>query len=176
VEESTARICELIVGLKRFTNMDRAAVAEPLNVAEGLADAVTVLAGRAAGRSVAVRLEIAPDLPMLSAHSADLNQVWSNLIENAIDAAACPDGEVVVSASAEPNAVTVRVVDNGAGIPPAVEARMFDPFFTTKRVGEGIGFGLDIVRRIVRMHDGEVAVETRPGRTEFRVRLPVEAG
>ena len=152
--------------------MDRAAVPHPLDVAQGLADTIAVQAGRAALKSVSVRLVVAPDLPPVKAHSADLNQVWSNLLENAIDAAR-KEVEVTVTATPDPKVVVVRIIDDGPGIAPEVQSRMFDPFFTTKGQGEGIGFGLDIVRRIVHMHDGEVAVDTCPGRTEFRVRIPV---
>jgi signal transduction histidine kinase len=171
VERASSRIDDLIARLKRFTSMDRAAVAQPMDVAQGLTDTVAVLAGRAASKSVSIRLDVAPDLPFVVAHSVDLNQVWSNLLENAIDAAR-PGGDVVVGAACGPNAVIVRVIDDGPGIPPDVHAKMFDPFFTTKGVGQGTGLGLDIVRRIVRMHDGEIEVDARPGRTEFRVRIP----
>jgi signal transduction histidine kinase len=99
--------------------------------------------------------------------------VWSNLVENALDALDPGGaGEVIVSARCERNHVVVRVTDNGAGIPPEVQNRIFDPFFTTKGVGEGTGLGLDISRRIVRTHDGSIEMESRPGRTEFRVILP----
>jgi signal transduction histidine kinase len=100
-----------------------------------------------------------------------LNQVWSNLLHNALDAISS-GGEVEVSATEESGMVVVRVVDNGRGIPPDIQPRIFDPFFTTKPVGTGVGLGLDMVRRIVRTHDGEVEFDSRPGRTEFRVRLP----
>ena len=172
--EAGERIHNLVESLTRFTSMDRAPVAQPMDVAQGLRDTSVAQEGRAAAKSVQVRFDIAPNLPMVKAHSADLNQVWSHLLENAIDAAQS-NGEVTIAATSEPDAVTVRVIDDGAGITPEVQARMFDPFFTTKDEGEGMGFGLDIVRRIVHMHDGEVSVDTRPGRTEFRVRIPVNS-
>jgi signal transduction histidine kinase len=108
----------------------------------------------------------------VSANSAALNQVWSNLLENALDAAP-RSGAVVVDAARQDGAVVVRVIDDGPGIPPDVRPRMFDPFFTTKKVGEGVGLGLDIARRVVRTLEGQIDVDTRPGRTEFRVSLPL---
>ena len=172
--DAGTRIHDLVASLTRFTSMDRAPVAQPIDIAQGLADTIVAQAGRATAKSVAVKLDVASALPTVTAHSADLNQVWSHLLENAIDAAP-ENGEVTMAASAESDDVVVRVIDNGPGIEPDVQARMFDPFFTTKGEGEGIGFGLDIVRRIVHMHDGEVSVDTHPGRTEFRVRIPVNS-
>jgi len=172
--DAGTRIHDLVASLTRFTSMDRAALAQPLDIGQGLADTITAQAGRAAAKSVKVKLDVATGLPLVKAHSADLNQVWSHLLENAIDAAT-HHGEVTVAATSEPHAVIVSVIDDGPGISPQVQARMFDPFFTTKGEGEGIGFGLDIVRRIVHMHDGEVTVDTGPGRTEFRVHIPVNS-
>jgi signal transduction histidine kinase len=98
-----------------------------------------------------------------------------NLIDNALDAVAV-GGRVEVTASRAAGRVVVRIVDDGPGIPAAIQGRIFDPFFTTKGVGKGAGLGLDIVRRLVQQHEGEIEVESRPGRTEFRVSLPAEGG
>ena len=113
------------------------------------------------------------DLPRAHAVGAELNQVWMNLIENALDAVA-DGGHVQVTAARELDRIVVRVTDNGAGIPADIMGRIFDPFFTTKGVGKGTGLGLDIVRRILKRHDAEINVESRPGFTQFRVTLPVE--
>jgi signal transduction histidine kinase len=102
----------------------------------------------------------------------ELNQVWSNLIDNALDAAP-HHGRVDVTAARVRDRVLVRVIDNGGGIAPDVRAKMFDPFFTTKPVGQGTGLGLDIVRRLIRHNDAEIEVDSRPGHTEFRVSLPI---
>jgi signal transduction histidine kinase len=101
-----------------------------------------------------------------------LNQVWQNLIDNALDAVP-ESGHVTVTASRGDQSVIVQVVDDGPGIPPEVRDRIFDPFFTTKAIGEGTGLGLDIVQRLVRRHGGEIEVQSQPGRTEFRVTLPL---
>ena len=171
IERASSRIHQLVSAIKRFTYMDRATVSEPTSVVQGLTDTVFVLSSKAKAKSATVKLDIADDLPMVRSYGGELNQVWSNLVENALDAID-QGGEVVVSAKCENNRVVVRVVDNGPGIPPDIEKKIFDPFFTTKPVGEGTGLGLDISRRIVRTHEGSIELDTRPGRTEFRVLLP----
>jgi signal transduction histidine kinase len=171
IERASSRIHQLVSAIKRFTYMDRATVSEPTSVVQGLTDTVFVLSSKAKAKSAMVKLDIADNLPMVRSFGGELNQVWSNLVENALDAIH-EGGEVVVSARCENNRVVVRVVDNGPGIPPDIEKKIFDPFFTTKQVGEGTGLGLDISRRIVRTHEGSIELESRPGRTEFRVLLP----
>jgi signal transduction histidine kinase len=172
VERSASRIHELVSAVKRFSYVDRGGAPEPTDIGQALSTAVAVLAARAREKSIRVTLDIAPDLPLVVANCAALNQVWSNLLENALDAAP-PSGAVLVDAARQDAAIVVRVIDDGPGIPPEVQQRMFDPFFTTKEVGEGSGLGLDIARRVVRMLEGQIDVDTRPGRTEFRVCLPV---
>jgi signal transduction histidine kinase len=172
IERASSRIYELVSAVKRFTYMDRATVGEPGSIAQGITDTIAVLASKAKAKSVMVRLEIPETLPKVRIYGGELNQVWSNLVENALDAVG-PNGEVSVRVAADENWVTVYVVDNGSGIPPEILSRIYDPFFTTKPMGEGTGLGLDISRRIVRRHDGTIDVESRPGRTEFRVALPV---
>ena len=113
------------------------------------------------------------DLPRVRGFGGELNQVWANLIDNALDAVErrrAGDGD---GARRRATKVVVRVTDDGPGIPPEVKSRIFDPFFTTKPVGKGTGLGLDIVRRLVDRNDGSIEVESEPGRTEFRVGLPV---
>jgi signal transduction histidine kinase len=171
IERAASRIHQLVSAIKRFTHMDRATVSEPTGVVQGITDTVAVLSSKAKAKSAMVKIDIADNLPMVRSFGGELNQVWSNLVENALDAIE-QGGEVVVSARCENKHVVVRVVDNGPGIPADIEKKIFDPFFTTKAVGEGTGLGLDISRRIVRTHDGTIEVESRPGRTEFRVLLP----
>ena len=152
--------------------MDHAPAPEPVDIRRGISDTLTMLGGKRRQRSVAVSLELPSDLPRAHAVGAELNQVWMNLIDNALDAVAV-GGHVTVAASREMDRVVVRVIDDGNGIPPENMSRIFDPFFTTKGVGAGTGLGLDVVRRILRHHDGEIDVESRPGHTEFRVFLPL---
>jgi signal transduction histidine kinase len=174
VERATRRINDLVTAVRSYTYMDRAPVREATDIGRGLASTVQVMSAEATGRGATVRLEIAPGLPLVPAVVPDLNQVWSNLLHNALDAIRT-GGVVNVAAAAENGSVVVRVVDDGIGIPPEVQPRIFEPFFTTKPLGEGVGLGLDMVRRIVRSHYGDVEFESSPGRTEFRVRLPVAA-
>jgi signal transduction histidine kinase len=171
IQEAATRISGLVLAIKGFTHMDQAAVAEPVDLAQSLDNTVAVLRSKARGKSAAVVVGVEPGLPRVRGFVGELNQIWANLIDNGLDA--IPDGgRVEVRATREDRHVVVRVVDNGAGIPERIRERIFDPFFTTKAVGQGTGLGLDIVRRLVRHNDGDIAVESQPGRTEFRVVLP----
>ena len=120
-----------------------------------------------------VSLDVAADLPRVPGFGGELNQVWANLVDNALDAA---KSSVAVTAERQGGSVVVHVVDDGPGLPAEIRERIFDPFFTTKPVGQGTGLGLDIARRIVRKHQGDIEVDSRPGHTEFRVTLPLDAG
>jgi signal transduction histidine kinase len=173
IESSAARISGLVGAVKGFTFMDHAAVAEPIDVRRGLNDTLIILAAKLRAKNVDVSLQAPDDLPRAVAVGVELNQIWSNLLDNAIDAVA-PGGRIEVRAERAPGRVIVRIIDDGPGIPPDIVGRIFDPFFTTKGVGQGTGLGLDIVRRIVKQQDGLIEVESRPGRTEFRVSLPSE--
>lgn len=172
IERAATRIHGLVAAVKGFTHMDRAQAQEPVDLHRGIADTMAILGGKAASKSVDIKLEIAPDLPVIQGISAEINQIWMNLIDNAIDAA--PDrGHVVVTASHAGTNLIVSVSDNGPGIPPGIRENIFEPFFTTKPVGKGTGLGLDIVRRIVEWHGGEIELKSDPGHTEFRVSFPL---
>jgi signal transduction histidine kinase len=172
IQDAATRISGLVMAIKGFTHMDQATVAEPVDLASSLGNTVTVLKSKARTKSVAVAVEVEPGLPRVRGFVGELNQIWANLIDNALDAA--PDGgRVDVTATCERQRVVVRVVDNGVGIPDEVRAHLFEPFFTTKPVGKGTGLGLDIVRRLASHNDAEIEVESRPGRTEFRISLPI---
>lgn len=175
IERATSRIHGLVAAVKGFTHMDRALDLEPVDIPRGLADTVALLDGKARAKSVAVSLRSEPGLPPVSGISGEVNQIWMNLVDNAIDAAPS-GGRIDVTAALKGDFVVVSVLDDGAGIAPEIKERIFDPFFTTKSVGEGTGLGLDIVRRIVQWHNGDIEVQSQPGRTEFRVRFPVAAG
>jgi signal transduction histidine kinase len=160
-----------VLAIKGFTHMDQATVAEPVDLGQGLENTVVVLKSKARGKSASVGIELEPALPPVRGFAGELNQIWVNLIDNALDAIP-QGGRVDVRATLERNRVIVRIVDNGPGIPEQIRDRIFDPFFTTKPMGLGTGLGLDIVRRLIRHNDGEIAVDSRPGHTEFRVLLP----
>ena len=172
IQDSASRISNLVKAVKGFTHMDQANVAEAVDIGPGLSDTVAVLQSKAREKAVAVRLNIEPGLPKARGFAAELNQVWGNLIDNALDAVES-GGTVEVRAAREDSRVLVCVLDDGPGISGEVRQRIFDPFFTTKPQGKGMGLGLDIVRRLVNHNDGAVDFESQPGRTEFRVRLPL---
>jgi signal transduction histidine kinase len=171
-QTAAVRISGLVTAIKGFTHMDQAPVAEAVDLGKGLGDTVAVLRAKARAKSAAVTLDVDQALPRARGFVGELNQIWSNLIENALDALG-EGGRVDVRVATEGTRLVVRVVDNGSGIPAEIRERIFDPFFTTKPVGQGTGLGLDIVRRLVRHNDGDIEVDSQPGRTEFRVFLPI---
>jgi signal transduction histidine kinase len=172
LQEATKRISDLVASVKGYTHMGQASVAEPVNVARGLSDTSRLMASKMRDKNVTLRLDIPPDLPPARAFGSELNQIWMNLLENALDAVDY-GGEITVSAQQDFDTISVRVIDNGHGIPEDIKSRIFDPFFTTKAVGAGTGMGLDIVRRLIFNQKGDIDVESQPGRTVFRVVIPV---
>jgi len=172
IQEAAKRISKLVADVKGFTRMDQAAVAEPVDLTPGLGNTVAVLKSKAKEKSVAVNIDVEADLPRVLGFAGELNQIWVNLIDNAIDAVA-DGGRVEVTATRERHRVVVRVIDDGPGIPVEIRGRLFEPFVTTKPVGKGTGLGLDIVRRLIIHNSGEIEFDTAPGRTVFRVSLPL---
>ena len=172
IQDAAMRISGLVTAVKGFTHMDQGTVAEPLDLAPNLRNTVAVLRAKARMKAIAVAIDVEPGLPRVRGFVGELNQIWANLIDNALDAVPA-SGRVDVTAGRERQRVVVRVIDNGPGIPPEVRARMFEPFFTTKPIGQGTGLGLDIVRRLLRHNEAQIEVESVPGRTEFRVSLPL---
>ena len=171
IQRAASRVHELVSAIKRFTYMDQAMAATPTSLGPGLSDTITMLASKARHKDVDLRVHVEPDLPQVDAYGGELNQVWTNLIDNALDAVP-RGGRVVVSAGRQGESVVVRVSDNGPGVPAEIRARIFDPFFTTKEVGMGTGLGLDIARRIVLKHRGTVELRTDETGTVFEVTLP----
>ncbi len=174
IERAASRVHALVSAVKGFTYMDHATAPEPVDLAKGLTDTVAVMAAKARARSASLTVDVPPTLPRVLGFGGELNQVWANLIDNALDAVN-DGGRVTVSAREEGSTIVVRVTDDGPGIPAELKTKIFDPFFTTKPVGKGTGLGLDIVRRLVDRNDALIDVESRPGRTEFRVALPALA-
>ena len=170
---STARIFDLITAVKEYSNMDRAPILE-VDVPAGLEATLQMLQSRMA--RVTVERSYQPDLPCISAYGGELNQVWTALIENALEAMAGADqpGCLRIICRMEGELMLVEIWDNGRGIPPELQDRIFEPFFTTKPPGQGLGLGLDNAMRIVRKHRGHIGVRSEPGSTCFRVRLPVD--
>jgi PAS domain S-box-containing protein len=168
----TGRIAEIVKALKTYTYMDQAPI-QSVDVHEGLDNTLIILQNKLKA-GIAVRREYADDLPPIQAYASELNQVWTNIIDNAIDAMA-GEGTIVLRTRLENPWVVVEVEDNGPGIPEEIQTKIFDPFFTTKPPGEGTGLGLNITRNlVVQKHEGQVAVSSEPGRTCFTIRLPIE--
>jgi signal transduction histidine kinase len=170
IEVSTKRISELVRAVKEYSYMDQAAMQE-IDLHQGLENTFTILHHRLKGGINVVR-EYGEDLPRICAFGGELNQIWTNLISNAIEAMQ-GKGELRVRTARDLDRVLVEIRDDGPGIPPEVLPHIFDPFFTTKGVGEGTGLGLDTVCRIIRNHHGEIRVTSHPGDTRFQVYLPI---
>jgi signal transduction histidine kinase len=171
IAQGAGRVVDLVKALKTYTYLDRAPV-QSVDIHEGLDSTLVMLRSLLKG-GVTVRREYAPDLPRIQAYASELNQVWTNIIDNAV-AAMEGKGEIVVRTRAEGEWVIVEIEDNGPGIPPDVQPKIFDPFFTTKPPGSGTGLGLNISHNIiVRKHGGQIAVTSQPGKTRFTVKLPI---
>jgi signal transduction histidine kinase len=167
---STDRIFDLISAIKAYSFMDRAPIVE-IDVPAGIEATITMLQSRM--EYVRVERNYQPDLPTISAYGSELNQVWTALIENALDALG-NQGTLKLTCRQEAEMLLVEIWDTGPGIPPELQDRIFEPFFTTKAPGQGLGLGLDNAMRIVRKHRGHLSVRSEPGSTCFRVRLPLD--
>jgi signal transduction histidine kinase len=173
LEESTERISTIVGAVKSYAYMDRGGALE-IDVHEGLETTLVVLNHKLKHTSIEVVRDYDRTLPKLTVHGSELNQVWTNLLDNAIDALG-EHGTITVSTRRDGDCAEVEIADDGPGIPPEVVARIFDPFYTTKEIGQGTGLGLATARRmIVDHHDGSLSVQSEPGRTAFLVRLPIE--
>jgi signal transduction histidine kinase len=172
IKAGTARISELVGAVKEYSYMDQALVQE-VDVHKALESTLLILKYKLRKKNIVLTREYAEALPCIKAYGSELNQVWTNLIVNAVDAMS-EGGRLKVRTKREPTDILVEIRDNGPGIPEALRSRIFEPFFTTKPVGEGTGLGLDTVARIVRKHRGNIRFESKPGDTCFQVRLPLE--
>ena len=171
VKESTRRISELVAAVRSYSQLDRASM-QQIDVTDGL-DSTLVMLGHKLRDGVTVVREYSADVPRIEAYAGELNQVWTNLIDNAVDAMD-GTGTLRVATRVEDDSVVVEIGDTGPGMPPQVASRAFEAFYTTKDVGEGTGLGLDIARRIVvERHGGTISIDSRPGDTVLRVRIPV---
>ncbi|MCU1298428.1 MAG: cyclic nucleotide-binding protein [Acidobacteriaceae bacterium] len=171
IESATGRISELVRAVKEYSYMDQLPEQE-IDIHQGIDSTLTMLKFRLK-KGVSVTREYDKTLPRIFAHGSELNQVWTNLIDNAIDAMR-GKGELRIRTSRELDTVFVEVIDNGPGIPDDVKAHIFEPFFTTKGVGDGTGLGLDTAYRIIRNHHGEITFESKPGETSFQIRIPIK--
>lgn len=169
VEDSSERIAKLVLAIKNYTFMDQMPKQE-LDVQEGLENTLAIF-GYKLKKGIRLERDYAP-LPRISAYGSELNQVWTNLIDNALDAMG-ESGTLRIRTASENGSVLVEIGDTGPGIPKELQGKIFDSFFTTKEAGKGTGMGLEMVRQIVQHHGGSIRVESEPGNTRFQVRLPI---
>ena len=171
MKESTQRISELVAAIKSYSQMDRASM-QQIDVTDGIDSALAML-GHKLPSGIAVVRDFSASVPRIQAYPGELNQVWTNLIDNALDAMNGA-GTLRLATRVEEDNIVVEVGDTGPGMPPQVAFRAFDAFYTTKDAGKGTGLGLDIARRtIVEHHGGLITIDSRPGNTVLRVRLPI---
>ena len=170
--DASGRISNLVASIKSHVHMDRTNDLQPTNIHQDIENTLTLLGFKLREKNIEVNKKFCQDMPDVPAYVGELNQVWTNLIDNAIFALE-KNGTLTIETSCDDKNITVSIIDNGAGIPKEIISRIFDPFFTTKKVGEGTGIGLDLVNRIVKRHNGEIKVNSEPGRTEFSVCIPV---
>jgi signal transduction histidine kinase len=171
LEEATTRISDLVSAVRSYSHVDQAP-RTMVDVHRGLEDTLSLLAHKLRAKQIDIVRDFGGDVPLIEASGPELNQVWTNLIDNAVDALP-PGGRLTLSTRRIGPRLCVEVADDGPGIPPEVQPRIFDPFFTTKPVGEGTGLGLDIAQRLVLRHHGELRLESEPGSTRFQVMLPL---
>jgi signal transduction histidine kinase len=170
--DASDRISKLVASIKSHVHMDRTNDLQPTNIHTDIENTLTLLGFKLRKKNIEIVKNFCSDMPMVPAYVGELNQVWTNLIDNAISALD-QNGTLTIETKCTQKDVTVAVIDNGSGIPKEIISRIFDPFFTTKKVGEGTGIGLDIVTRILKRHNGEIKVESKPGRTAFTVCIPL---
>jgi signal transduction histidine kinase len=171
LEEASTRISNLVGAIKSHVHMDQTNELQPTDIHRDIENTLTLMGYKLREKNVNVKKIFSENLPIVPAYIGELNQVLTNIIDNAVYA--LPNGgELVIETSSDGRNACIKIIDNGPGIPPEIISRIFDPFFTTKKVGEGTGIGLDLVKRIIKHHNGEIKVNSIPGRTEFLISIP----
>ena len=173
IGEAADRISSLISSVKSYSHMDRGAAMEETNIHDGIISTIIMLKHKIKKKQIILDKNFDHDLPLFKAFVGDLNQVWTNIIDNAIFAME-PGGTLSIKTYRDRHFICVEISDTGKGIPEDVVNKIFDPFFTTKKIGEGTGMGLDIVKKIISNHRGDISVESRPGKTTFTICLPTK--
>lgn len=170
IGQGASRMHEIVKALKSYSYLDQAPIQE-VDVHEGLNDTLVILRHKLK-EGIQIRKEYDPSLPRILAYGSELNQVWTNILDNAIDAVA-GKGNITIRTVRDRDRIKVAIEDDGPGIPDEIQSRIFNPFFTTKPLGKGTGLGLNISYNIVHKHRGDIHVESRPGKTIFQVILPI---
>jgi len=172
IEESIARVTELVMAVKKYAYEDKNKQ-HKLDIHDTIQSTLTILGHKFRQKQITIEKQFGADIPVLSTCGTGISQVWTNLLDNAIDASPEP-GKITIRTWIDNSWVCVGITDQGPGIPPEYRAKVFEPFFTTKPIGVGTGLGLDIAHRVVTGHyGGQIGFTSEPGRTEFVVKLPV---
>lgn len=173
LDDASSRISKLVGAIKSHVHMDRTSGVQLTNLNSDIDNTLTLLGYKLRGKNITVNKVYSDHLPEVEAFVGELNQVWTNIIDNAIYAMD-KNGQLTIETCFNAKDATVKIIDNGAGIPKDIVTKIFDPFFTTKKVGDGTGIGLDIVQRIVKQHNGDIRVNSIPGKTEFQICIPIK--
>lgn len=175
IQDASQRINDLVMSVKGYTHMDQAPEKKKTNIHIGIKNTLTMLNHKLKKNNIDVEKAFDDNLPEPEVFVSELNQVWTNLIDNAIDAMQNSDKrQLKIETVKDGQFVNINVIDSGSGIPEEIQDQIFDPFFTTKAVGEGTGLGLDVVQQIIQQHNGSIKVESKPGETKFKVCLPIK--
>jgi signal transduction histidine kinase len=176
IKEASSRIATLIQSVKTYTHMDRDKERQEVDIHDGIRNTLVILSYKIKKDNIKVIEKFDPTIPKASIMVGEMNQVWTNLIDNAIDGMdGIENRQLEIESRYERGKVIVNIIDNGKGIPESIKDRIFEPFFTTKEVGKGTGLGLDLVLSIIKQHKGTVKVTSVPGRTNFEVCFPIHA-
>lgn len=170
--DASGRISNLVASIKAHVHMDRTHDLQLTNIHQDIENTLTLLGFKLREKNIKVNKRFCQHMPDVPAYVGELNQVWTNLIDNGIFALE-KNGLISIETSCDDKYIKVSIIDNGSGIPPEIMPRIFDPLFTTKKIGEGTGIGLDIVNRVIKRHKGDIKVTSEPGRTEFSVYIPI---
>jgi signal transduction histidine kinase len=174
IEEAAKRINTLVTSVKGYTHMDQAPEKQRVDVHIGIRNTLTMLNHKLKKNNIKLVETFQQDLPKANIFVSEMNQVWTNIIDNAIDALeGRSDGVLEIRTQKDREFILVRVIDNGPGIPEDIKDKIFDPFFTTKPIGKGTGLGLEVVQQIITQHNGKIDVSSEPGRTEFTICFPI---
>ena len=173
IKDASKRISTLVNSVKEYSHMDRSGDYEPTDIHEGLRTTLSILNHKVRKNQVTILEEWDENLPKMAASPGELNQVWTNIIDNALDAMEETGGQLTINTKKVGDMLNVRISDTGKGIPKDIQNRIFEPFFTTKDIGKGTGLGLETVQRIIENHHGSIKVDSQPGKTTFEFCLPI---
>ncbi len=174
IKDASERIGHLVNSIKSYTHMDKGTDATQVSIVEGIENTLTLLNHKIKVKKIDVELDFDEDLSKIDAQAGELNQVWTNIINNALDAMEEGKGKLKIESKNDHDFVLTKITDNGGGIPKEIINNIFDPFFTTKEIGKGTGLGLDITHRIIQQHNGSIKVHSENGNTTFEICIPIK--